>query len=264
MTLIKRCPTSFSKAVWLFTSVFAFSVLGGNDALELSVTTIEQGMPSNSHQVQSEFTRGEHWGLSSNEIQRVDMLRREFRRFLSDDRISPLEILGIHARTDADRKRYAQRWAQLMIEDAERVLAFQRAYDEAVQDLLGNKSLVDLAQLPRRHTGDMSLRPTDRLAVFVTMNCHACDVLFDRVARMSTHVAGIDVYALDLQQANERELHRWAQFRGIPPAAVQNKRITLNMDAGLLARVHPRAEKAPVLMLRRGDRLVPYSPWRLP
>jgi integrating conjugative element protein (TIGR03759 family) len=61
--------------------------------------------------------------------------------------ISPIEVLGIHARDDAERRDYAERWAVLMREDVDRILAFQRAYDEAGRFLFPGERLIDLIRL---------------------------------------------------------------------------------------------------------------------
>ena len=68
------------------------------------------------------------WGLSKTEWRRYRSLMQGIRGSVSPATISPIEVLGIHARDDAERRRYAELWAQAMWEDAERILAFQRAY----------------------------------------------------------------------------------------------------------------------------------------
>lgn len=254
---------------WLAVVFIGWGLIGcetlfAKTELDLDTTEIERRGSASIEQQETEFRDGAHWALTELEWERVDVLTRGFRRFVSDERISPLEVLGIHARTEAERRRYARRWAELMIADAERVLAFQNAYDEVVRELVDEQPLIDLTQLPKRPSRASELLPSDRLAVFVSMNCAPCDALFDRVNRIGRKVAGVDIYAMDLGEDDVVELHQWAQRRGIPPAAVRTQRITLNLDDGLLARVHPRADKAPVLMRRRGDVLRPIGLWELP
>jgi hypothetical protein len=74
--------------------------------------------------------RREAWGLSEAEWQRYLALMQGIRGAISPKTLSPIEVLGIHAETEAERRNYARRFARLMREeDAERLLAFQRAYD---------------------------------------------------------------------------------------------------------------------------------------
>ena len=44
----------------------------------------------------------------------------------SSPQLSPIEALGIHARTDAERDRYAKLFAQVTYDDTQRVLAWSR------------------------------------------------------------------------------------------------------------------------------------------
>ena len=250
-------------------SLFIAAVLGcelvlAQGEIDVVRTNIEQRSTDQLERHDAEFLDGSHWHLDAEEWERVEILKAEFRQYVSDQQISPLEVLGIHARTDAERQRYARRWAQLMIEDAERVLAFQRAYDVAVRDLVEEQPLIDLAHLPVRASTLPTLVPTDRLAVFVAVDCAICDEVLERVFRAGRALSGVDVYVVGLPDGDDGALHRWAQRQGIPPMAVRSKRITLNFDDGLLKRVHPRAERVPVVMRRRSDRLEPLDPWDLP
>ena len=236
----------------------------GQAEFDVVQTDIERRRSDQIERNDSQLLDGSHWQLDTQEWERVELLKSGFRQYISDRQISPLEVLGIHARTDAERDRYARRWAKLMIEDAERVLAFQRAYDDAVRDLIEDQSLIDLTHLPVRESTIPMLLASDRLAVFVNLDCAMCDEVLARVFRTGRDVAGVDVYVMDLAVGNDASLHSWARRQGIPPMAVHTKRVTLNFDDGLLERVHPRAEDVPVVMRRRGDRLEPIDPWELP
>lgn len=236
----------------------------GQEEVDVVETSIELRSTGKLDRREIEFNDGSHWDLDATEMARAESLREGFRQYISDRQISPLEILGIHARSDVERNRYARRWAELMIADAERVLAFQRAYDAAVRDLLGEEPLVDLTELPPRASPEPRLSPTDRLAVFVRLDCAVCEEVLARVFRVGRQLEGVDVYVMDLTDGDKGVLHVWANRQGIPPMAVHAKRITLNIDDGLLARVHPRADDVPVVMRRRGDQFTPLDPWELP
>ena len=49
--------------------------------------------------------------------------------------LDPLSALGIEARTDEERRRYAELQVQIEARRVEKLLAYQRAYDEAWQRL---------------------------------------------------------------------------------------------------------------------------------
>ena len=82
---------------------------------------------------------------------------------ISPSTISPIEVLGIHARDEAERRRYAEEWARIMYEDAGRILAFQQAYDEAVKRLYPHQPLIDVSRLPGKSAEKPEHQATDRL-----------------------------------------------------------------------------------------------------
>lgn len=88
-----------------------------------------------------------YWGITVEELQRARILMRGPRGAFSDPRISPVEVLGVHARSDAERTRYGELFAKLLHDDAERVLAWQRAGTEAMRRLYPNDKVVDFSGL---------------------------------------------------------------------------------------------------------------------
>ena len=255
---------ALGRCVVLFCGLLSAHALCAQSDVDVVDTKTERRPSDQFERSDTELLDGSHWQLDATELERVEVLREGFRQYISDRQISPLEILGIHARTDAERNRYARQWAQLMIGDAERILAFQRAYDAAVRELLVDQPLIELAHLPVRTDSTPALFQTDRLAVFVKLDCAMCEEILERAFRVGPRIAGVDVYVLGLEKDDKSALHAWANRQGIPPMAVHAKRITLNFDEGLLERAHPRADDVPVVMRRRGDRLDPLDPWELP
>ena len=88
---------------------------------------------------ESERARARAWNLSEVEWQRYRQLMQGIRGSISPETISPIEVLGIHARDEAERQRYADAWARALHEDVDRILAFQRAYDAAGKRLYPNE-----------------------------------------------------------------------------------------------------------------------------
>ena len=72
----------------------------------------------------SERARAIVWALSEDEWRRYRLLMQGVRGSVSPATLSPIEVLGIHARDTQERRRYAEQWARMMREDAERILAF--------------------------------------------------------------------------------------------------------------------------------------------
>jgi integrating conjugative element protein (TIGR03759 family) len=219
-----------------------------------SVTLLEH-TPLTEH----ERARAELWGLSAEEWQRYRTLMEGIRGSISPGTISPIEVLGIHARDEAERRKFAEQWAVIMREDAERILAFQRAYDDAGRLLYPHETLIDVARLPLQTDSDDTLRRTDRVLLFARPDCAACDALLSRMLARLDRLDGVDVFLTGIAEGNEVAIRAWAMERGIRPEWVTTRRVTLNFEGGALARVAPGRGELPVLMRRRGESVTPLS-----
>ena len=88
---------------------------------------------------------GQIWGLTNEEMIRAKVLLEGPRKSFSVENLSPIEALGIHARTDAERRKYAEMFARAFHADVERSLAWNQAFTEAMARLYPNESVVDFS-----------------------------------------------------------------------------------------------------------------------
>jgi integrating conjugative element protein (TIGR03759 family) len=207
----------------------------------------------------SEAARAELWGLTETEWRRYRILMQGIRGSISPPTLSPIEVLGIHARDEAERRRYAEAWVQAMREDVARVLAFQRAYDEAGRRLYPGQLLIDPSKVPRPESKTPDLQPDDRLLFFTRTDCAGCDVLLARSLRQLDRIAGIDLYLVGLKPGDEPAVRDWAAEHDIQPDWVSRRRVTLNFDGGTLDRLGHGEAELPLVMRRRGDEITPLA-----
>lgn len=92
---------------------------------------------------------GEIWGLSTEEMARAKVLLQGPRANFSVENLSPVEALGIHARSEAERRKYAELFAKAFHDDVVRSLAWNRAYQEAITRLYPNEPMIDYSGLPK-------------------------------------------------------------------------------------------------------------------
>lgn len=201
----------------------------------------------------SELARSRAWGLSEAEWQRYKLLMQGIRGSISPPTISPIEVLGIHARNEEERRRYAELWARAMREDVDRILAFQRAYNEAGRRLYPNEKIIDVSRLPGRNNDTSTLLPGDRVLLFTRPDCPACDSLLSTLLKRIDKVAGIDLYIAGVKAGDDQAIRAWAVDHGIDPEWVRNRRVTLNHEAGVLERLTQGKGEIPYLLRRRGE-----------
>jgi integrating conjugative element protein (TIGR03759 family) len=184
-----------------------------------------------------QFSRGQ-WNLNETEWTRYQTLMRGMRGSVSPATLSPIEVLGIHAQTEAERKDYARRWAKLMHEDAARILAFQSAYAEASRELDPGGQIIDIAALPGMGPQSSPVewaQPGDRVLLFMPLDCFNCASFLRAAREASGKGAQIDVYVTGT--AADKAILDWAAAQGFDARAVQARKVTFNREHGELATV---------------------------
>ncbi|QZP16385.1 TIGR03759 family integrating conjugative element protein [Avibacterium paragallinarum] len=184
-------------------------------------TTLEKQLDTHTL-TQSELQqKAQEWGLSTEEWQRYLELQKGERGIWSPN-LDPLTTLGIEAKTEEERTRYAELLARKMYERVERELAFQRAYDKAFAKLYPN-------ELPFEVEPHIS-QSAGRVLYFTRLdNCAKCEA---DVSRILSHVGNstpVDIYIVG---GNDNAIREWAKKHHIDPIKVKKRLITLNHDTG--------------------------------
>lgn len=165
-----------------------------------------------------------NWGLQVDEWERYQHLMQGPLGVYSAN-LDPLTALGIEARTDEERRRYAELQVQAEARRVEKMLVYQRAYDDAWQRLHPMLQPVDLTDAGDSLTTN---RASGRIAIFIKDDCLPCD---QRVRQLQTAGTTFDIYVVGSRQDDAR-IRQWAAKVGIEPAKVHAQIITLNHDAG--------------------------------
>lgn len=224
------------------------------DAAELESTPIEASTVMRWVEEAPEQAAA-RWDLSVTEWNRYLALMRGIRGAVSHPRISPVEVLGIHAREAAERRHYAERWARMMFEDTDRVLAFNRAYSEAFRRLYPNVPLIDTGR--EANASPLTLQPGERWLYFTDLACARCVEQLERLIGTlhATPSSGLDIYLTDTEpgEAGDAEARRWARRLDLPLELVALRRITINHANGLLDEIAPGASSPYLLRQHRGN-----------
>lgn len=185
------------------------------------------GTPS--AQADLEPNQAAEWGLKAEEWTRYRQLMRGPLGVYSPN-IDPLTALGIEARTEEDRRRYAELQVRAEGRRTEKLLAYQRAYDEAWKRLFPTlQPLRTLTAEPRANASQpVASDSPQRLAVFIKESCPPCD---ERVRQLQATGRAFDIYMVGSRNDDAR-IRSWAARVQIDPAKVRNRVITLNHDGG--------------------------------
>lgn len=189
--------------------------------------TFQQSAAQQSGQSRLTENRWSEWGLTEQDWTRYEALKNGPQGVWSPN-LDPLTMLGIEARSESERNRYAELLARKEFERNEKILAFQLAYDQAFTRLYPNI-------LPFRvdENGQVSAAPTsnNRIIYFTRSDCEKC---VDDLKKLFTHAGNnpVDIYLVDSEQSDEK-IRKWAMDNQIDVAKVRSRQITLNHDKGM-------------------------------
>ena len=187
-------------------------------------SNVQPARTSQSQIAHSQDTRlAKEWGLRDDEFARYRELMEGPIGVYSPN-LDPLSVLGIEARSDEERRRYAELQVQVEARRVEKLLAYQRAYDDAWQRLNPGMQRVNRPDDKPGAAG----RGSGRTAVFVKDGCAACGQL---VQRLQSSGAEFDLYMVGSRQDDAR-IRDWAKRANVDPARVRSGTITLNHDGG--------------------------------
>ena len=189
--------------------------------------------------------------------------------------ISPVWVLGIYAKTPAERQRYAKLAATQEKARLDKLLAFNRAWIKA-NDTLNpgspiNGPLADQRQAALKQMASLDQllgqmktpikreAPVQRIAFFTRI--HGCDACNAQLKRLLASGQPLDIFLMD-SGGDDAAIRQWASDHHIPKDRVTGRAtrssITLNHDAGTLASLNPSAH-APALFRRDGSHYQPMT-----
>ncbi len=186
--------------------------------------------------VRNDENRRKIWSLSSKEWTRYKQLMQGVRGSVSPANVSPIEVLGVHAQTDQERRKYAKIWAKMMHEDLDKIIAFQTAYDEANVQLYPGQTVFPAVA----ETKPEKFKAGDRVLAFIKIkDCPGCLQTIQRLMReVPIKKLSLDIYFIDTHTKKDNSLIRqWAKDQKIDKERLKKREITLNHDNGNLYKI---------------------------
>ncbi|MCP1463306.1 TIGR03759 family integrating conjugative element protein [Pseudomonas sp. S3E17] len=219
--LLSRTQPALAVAVLAALLIGLASALAGGDVT--SDTRLSQSRDS--REVRTDEQQAREWGLGGEDWARYRQLQQGPLGVYSPN-LDPLTALGIEARNDEERRRFAELQVRAESARVSKELAYQRAYDQAWKRLYPTLQVVTLTAAA--NSSPARLQGNGRLALFIEDNCMACNL---QVKKLQTAGREFDLYMVGSDNDDAR-LRQWAQRMALDPRSVRERRVTLNHDAG--------------------------------
>ena len=217
----------------------------------LADTTVNQSTfgTANVSSIESTSTdyQSKVWNISSEDWVRYEQIMQSEGKFLWKD-LDPITVLGLNARSDSERKRYAEKLAKLEFDNAQKVILLDRAYNKAFHELYGKLPVVDPSKLNigRAKASLLSVPKAsvkgefgDRYIAFVNTQCSACNSMLKQVLNSLKLGVSVDIH---FKNDSRQAITQWATKQGISPESVEVGTITLNPGSALIEQFGQPAE----------------------
>ena len=259
-----------AKKIVLFMSAFIFCVCA--NAEQTSSKAVYSSSQSDSTNVdatasnlknkayQEALTQAKRWDIDVEDWKRYKELNQGLAKY-DFAHVDPVHVLGIFARNDEERQKFARIFAQHEYIRVQGLLDFDRAYMIEARNLIKERNLhlIDDEVFYRRRPDlkaeqdlyDAVLNPGDRLVLFVKKDCPECSDLYNIVyhRRKEANVA-LDIYFVGI--VSDDDIRTWARRTGVKPDDVMGGKVTLNHDRGEAKRFG--AEEIPSVFVRGADK----------
>ncbi len=195
-------------------TIFVLIVLSGNAiAIDNIKSTTTQTEITKPRIIKSQ---ADFFGLTQIEVDKIKTLRSQYRGFF-DENISDVEVLGIFAKTEAEKRKYARLFAQTYRETTAKILAFQKFVNQAHIDLYGRQSMFDYIQVSKT---------PKRLSYSIDINDCNNDCIKYAKQFINEATTPVDLYFIGA--SSDDDIRIFAQKLNITKSVVSSRYITLN------------------------------------
>lgn len=206
--------SAFARRVKAGAAALVLVLSAGAEAAETAETTVRDS------DLRESERRAAVWDLTAADWVRYEELMAGRRGAWSPD-ADPLLVLGAHARTESERRRFAEAFVMAEHARVEGELAFERAVQDAWKRLYPGQPRIGA---PAFAVGSAA---ADRYALVLDRDCADCG----RTVRAYIEAgAPVDVYVRGA--AGDADLRAWAAEQAVDPGAVRAGLLTLNHGDG--------------------------------
>ena len=140
--------------------------------------------------------------------------------------IDPPQVLGMNAKTDAERMAYAKIDVQLDHSRASSEIAFQHAYSEAFATLYPNAKLIGIDTSANAHRD--TVNSNDVFDVFMAIADPEGALMAGKIISKMQSVQNLTLNIYFVGNASTHAIKRWARLNTIPNHLPNGNQITLN------------------------------------
>ncbi|QLB12775.1 integrating conjugative element protein (TIGR03759 family) [Bisgaardia hudsonensis] len=210
----------YSKVFLLFISLFcSLSITFAS----VSTPINQQGLNVNSVNQQKSVQQASEWGLTTEEWNRYTALM-EGERGIWSPNLDPLTTLGIEAKTEEEKVKYARMLAKRFRARVLKEIEFDKIYRQEYEKMYPEETAFSVEPHISKSVG--------RVIYFTRLdNCDSCKADLGKILSHVNSQTPIDMFIVG-DNISDEAIRKWAKENHIDASKVQRKLITLNHDNG--------------------------------
>lgn len=208
----------------------ALSLLSGATAIDAKQMGDVQLQPDAGSQIDSDTNTiqktAQQWGLTKDEYKQYlkEMNKPTTKRWWQH--LDPPQVLGMNAKSQAERMQYARIDAKLDHERASKEIAFQHAYSKAYAQLYPQAKLIAINT--GQHGARQAVRPGDRFYVLTKLDDPEGAMLVSQVLQLMRSQSNVSLNIFFVGQAFVTQINQWGRRNNIPASMPHHNQVTLN------------------------------------
>ncbi len=197
------------------------------------------------------------WRLTPQEEARYTLLRQNRSGVWWWDHLTPVEVLGLNARNQAERQRYAHLYAQQLQERVAKELAWQAAANDAKAKISRGLPIIrpfDTSRFSPLAYHPIVLAPHDQVFLLTRLTLNSTRLINTLLVQLQKQPsASLNIYFAD--HPSPQAVRAWVAKAGLPVQWIHSHRLTVNTDEGTFAQVPKALSHLPVLLQVRAGKV---------
>ncbi len=197
------------------------------------------------------------WSLTFDEEKRyLFLMQNRSGLYYGKVTLSPVDILGLNARSDEERQHFAAISAKQESQKIAQNLAWNAAFTKAYRQMTQGTPVIrpfNYAKFSPYHYQPVQLKQGDVLDLFTDISTPISGAFSDLIELLEKHPGvQLNVYFVS-GKITDKAIQQWANTQALPANWVKNKRVTLNHGGSEYSALKVANKRVPLLILVRGN-----------
>lgn len=160
----------------------------------------------------------EAWNINQQEYERYLYIKNNLPRGYYTPKAHPLYYLGLEARTDAEKEKYARAIAQMEYENAEKVQAFSKLIQKFQFEMYASEGVMDISSVANYQEQSVKTAKLELVSsLFVDSSCvEACSQALKEELTRIYKGSSKQLHIVFPKNTKADSINRWARVVGLP------------------------------------------------